>query len=457
MFSNWLCCYLYKDGKNVNSTLVSFEKKSHNSQAENKMIFEIFLFVLSGVSLTLTQQMMCTYTQSTDNFSRYKYQCDLFVYNPDGLNNSVSIRGNHFTSYTDANVLSVKGSAGVTKNIPSSICSQFPNVDVLYFQQMNIEIMSIQNCSRASTIFLSYNAIKELPSNLCYNQPLISSLYLSFNQIQVIASDALNSCTKLQTFNVDNNQLSEISPTLFVNKPALKVVSFGNNKKITTVQDYTFIGAFNLETLTLSGCAINNISPNAFAGLRKLKYLELSNNALTTINPQWFSELVSLTSLLISRNPLATIQSNAFKPLISLEVLSLSDLGITTLNPEWFTTLTRLTKLELTSNAIREIPPGIFNSCIQLQQIYISGNKLQRIDSKPFSAQGLQALDLINLSGNQISAVEKLLFDGPIKLNIIGFWGNLCDSRNIYSFFENKNINLEYFQTCFLNYDASVV
>lgn len=85
------------------------------------MIVEVFLIVLIAVGSTISQQMMCTYITSTDNFSTNKYQCDLFVYNPDGLNNSVSIRGNHFTGFSDPSILSVKGTAGTTRNVPLSI------------------------------------------------------------------------------------------------------------------------------------------------------------------------------------------------------------------------------------------------------------------------------------------------------------------------------------------------
>lgn len=399
---------------------------------------------------------MCTYTISTEPSAKNKYQCDLFWYNPDGLNNSVVIRGNHLTSNNDTSVLSVKAVSGISKNVPSSICNQFPNAQYFTLRDMNIEFFTLTNCNKVTDIDMRLNSIKELPSDLCKDQPLLSKLFLEYNQIQVVTGDSLKSCTNLRYLYLEYNQLSEISSAIFANKPLVYDIRLGFNK-IKTFDESTFHGLNNLDVLVLRYNAINYIPPKAFTSLTKLRWLMVESNLLTTLSPEWFTDLMALTTLYFNANPIVTFPPSTFKPLTSLVSLQLFSCKMTTIDSEWFSSLPSLYSVDLNSNLITEIPLGSFNGSTKFSVLKIQNNKLKRIDSKSFSAQNLPNLSVIDLSKNQITAVDRLLLDQPMKLVTFNFAGNLCENRNIINFYESKETNMAYFNACFLNFAAVTV
>ncbi|XP_049770853.1 chondroadherin-like protein [Schistocerca cancellata] len=76
--------------------------------------------------------------------------------------------------------------------------------------------------------------------------------------------------------------------------------------------------------------------------------------------------------------------------------------------------LRRLALLDLSRNQLRALEPGLLEGCTELQELLLDGNALSEVPSS--SLNGPRALSVLSLSGNRIEAVPTGAFSGQSSL-----------------------------------------
>ncbi|XP_037043770.1 carboxypeptidase N subunit 2-like [Bradysia coprophila] len=409
-----------------------------------RSLIKTFIIFVSVLHFTSCQQMDCTYSVGTSN----KYQCSLNVNNPNGLDGSVSIAGHHLGSYADGSVGIVKIISGITKNIPSQICKQFPNIELIHFTIANIEIVSTIKCSLATELDLSRNSITGVSMDICQYQPLLTKIDLSYNQIKSISSTALKSCKNLVTFYIQYNKITEMASTLFTYAPKLRTLNINGNP-ITSIPEGLF--GSELTTLDMAALQITDLPLNVFPATNKLTALGLGSNDFTQYRTQWFQNLKSLSQLWLNWIH-APIPANLFKSLPSLSYLMMINCNITTVNREWFSTLSRLYLVTMERNNIADIPDGTFISS-ELSFVDVSHNKLKTVRSKWFSNAAMTSLRDLDVESNEINSMDSLFFDTAKNLNAFSATKNKCyNGSNIIDFRDNRSSYMAGFKTCINNF-----
>lgn len=124
---------------------------------------------------------------------------------------------------------------------------------------------------------------------------------------------------------------------------------------------------------TQSLCLINNklvtLPDNAFSEIPGLVYLNLEKNRLVAWNPSAVSGLISLTTLILSENHFTNLPADAF-PHPNLVVLKLArnaGRGIETIHPDAFRGLSNLEELDLSDNQLSAVNLDWFNHLPKLK------------------------------------------------------------------------------------------
>ena len=144
-----------------------------------------------------------------------------------------------------------------------------PSTDVRLFNVINI----VANNSR----------IQNFPINICQYRNNLLSLDLSFNQISGTLFTRFLSClTNLRTFDISNNLISAIEETAFDSCTFLNTINLNINK-ITDIPTLLF-----------------NKKP------ANLKYLYFANNLLTTLDP-WYFYLSNIDTIDLSFNRISKL------------------------------------------------------------------------------------------------------------------------------------------------------
>lgn len=166
-----------------------------------------------------------------------------------------------------------------------------------------------------------------------------------------------------------------------------------NTDSINHIQRIEFKYLYCLESLNLFFKKITHINENSFIGFDHLKYLELNQNKIKYIEPFSFKRLDKLEELKFERiDPelFETINSDSFSGLTFLSSLQISDADFTTsrikvhLKNNIFSELKFLTFLHLSNNNISSIESKFFNGMISLKILFLSGNLINKLDTKAF-------------------------------------------------------------------------
>ncbi len=425
------------------------------------MVLKTLILLVSALCFTSSQLMTCTYS-FTGVVDGSRYQCDLSLNNPNGLDDAVSIGGVHSGSYMDpyGNLISTYNDssvqivtfAGISKNIPSAICRQFPNAGLLRFYSSKLQILSATRCSKASMLLLQDNLIEEALTDLCQFQPEVKDIHLPYNKLKVLSNEVVKSCKNLQYFNVGNNQLTAISSTFFATTPIIQSISFGGNP-IKTIPNGLFNGLTELRTLYMRDLLITDLPLNIFPTVNKIDYLEIGNNKFTQYRPEWFQNLKNLYQLYMDSNQIP-IPSDFFKPMPSLVFISMENCNISVVDPKWFSTLSSLYNLNLYRNNIYEIPDNTFAATNALNIFLdIRSNKLKTISSKWFSTVTLQRIRDLNVDNNEVNAIDPLFLELSTNLNGFSLNNNKCyTGPKITDFVAKRSSYMPGFKTCIDNF-----
>ncbi|XP_070497788.1 chaoptin-like [Chironomus tepperi] len=337
----------------------------------------------------------------------FPYECVLYINNPVGHDFEV-IDGDHLPGFVDSDVLVVEAIYQNTRNIPAVICRQFPNLEDIYMEENQIEVIEAETfaaCGNLWRVILSFNRITRVPDQLFSNSPLMTIFEAHVNQIQQIGTNAFAG-TQIRTIGLTDNQISDFNPHIF----------------------------------------------DPIAGTLQELYINL--NLLTSLPPGAFNRLNNLVELDLSSNNFRDIPADAFRYLTRLDSLILNNCSIETLNPEWFASLNALTELRIDNNHIHNIPDNIFTDIQQLSVFSMAGNQIRNIHGTSFG--NLSSLIYFLAQDNRVRAFDSQIFDQSPNLRVLNMDGNLCADANYNSVYYNRDLVRTEMSNCFRMFDGFI-
>ncbi|XP_062603889.1 slit homolog 1 protein-like isoform X2 [Saccostrea cucullata] len=300
--------------------------------------------------------------------------------------------------------------------------------------------------------------------------PNIQTIRLENNNINVTGESAFYNLSVLVNTTLTNNKLVQMHPNTF-RGTSLKFLHLGSNHLTTIpnlqglsglnnivlegnkIQNCTFPSEFatmsNLTTIGMSKNKIQELSKDAFIGLKHGKSLTIGWNPLTDtelynalsglVNTPLSSlsissvqlnglipslslkvlEAVNLSTLGMSFNEINNIPSEGFKTLTKLNILDLSNCGIRYIHENAFIGLKNLNNLQLSNNYIQSVPKNIPKNLLYL---YMTGNQVNVLRNNSFS--DLRSLRRLHLGNNKILTLFGEAFLGLNKLEELQLYGN---------------------------------
>ncbi len=129
----------------------------------------------------------CTFSETG-----YGYFCNLAIANIAG-NDFEEIGGEHLEGRTNEDVVVVQALFQNTRNIPTRICQQFPNIEDIFIQNSEVEIIneeSFANCASLWHLSLDQNRIRTIPDNTFRNNPNFERFHAISSGINHIGASA---------------------------------------------------------------------------------------------------------------------------------------------------------------------------------------------------------------------------------------------------------------------------
>ncbi|XP_039821482.1 receptor-like protein 15 isoform X1 [Panicum virgatum] len=281
------------------------------------------------------------------------------------------------------------------------------SLEVIHLVRSNIS--AFKNFKHMRELHLRSNQLSgSIPSSL-FELPRLEYLDLSENLFQghVPMSSFASISSALRTLKLSGNNLSGAFHFFWLrNCTMLEEVDLSGNSDLSIdVKFHGLAPPFQLRTLVLSGCKIDDIivGPNFLGTQRHLQMLDLSRNNLTGNVPNWiFANIATLVYLNIASNSLLgsidpmwqhqsalemiNISSNHFVGQLptnissvfpNLEVLVASNNIISGYLPASLCNISNIRILDLSNNRFTgEVPTCFFTDCPYLTILKLSNNNL---------------------------------------------------------------------------------
>ncbi|KAL7013585.1 hypothetical protein ACKWTF_015477 [Chironomus riparius] len=343
----------------------------------------------------------CQYTQ----VEVIGYHCIMSIYNVRGNDNYEEIEGEHLENFGNSDVVYIEAYQQQTTIIPSIICRQFVNLQMIYF---------------------GFNGVEELFAGNFDECRNLKDLNIEANNIEILPDLMLHNSAHLHTFTADNNQISQIAENALTGTSLL--------------------------ILRLESNLLTIFNANWFNGINEtLQMLTIRNNSITSLPENAFENLRNLQELEIGFNDLPDMPANIFQGLSNLLFLSLSNCNIRDLKAAWFNDLTSLGSLFLNYNHLTSIPDGIFSNQLGMYELNFNGNRLSSLNSEAYG--NLSSILYISAMNNRINLIDPKLYDESANLYNLFLFNNLCVDDNFISIINNREDTREHLRACFENHE----
>lgn len=231
---------------------------------------------------------------------------------------------------------------------------------------------------------------------------------------------ALNQFPNFKIFSVLNSKTFTLSQYEFKDTTIKKFVAKKNYCPV--IEDHVFSGSEHLESIDMDENSIKEISQTAFKEAVNLKSISLFQNEIEILLPGTF-DCPKLENLYLDSNKIKEVPDFFFSNAPNLIYLTLSNNTINEIRKETFQGLHNLEILKISSNNISTILPDTFEDLLNLKNITLKRNFIKIIHNGTFALN--KKLIKINLSSNKIGAVSKLAFDSD-QLGFVDLEENLC-------------------------------
>ncbi|XP_072311191.1 podocan [Eucyclogobius newberryi] len=260
-------------------------------------------------------------------------------------------------------------------------------------------------------LYLDTNQLRSVPADLPMS---LEELRLDNNRVELMSDAAWSHCSGLLILSMSNNSLGNGSTSLprAVLSPLCKLQTLNlDHNQLTSVP----LGLpLSIKELYLKGNWIEEFRNGAFNGRSELVVLDLSKNRLT--NKGLLRDSLLNASHLESLN----LEGNRLKQIpkhlpVSLKTLNLEDNLVTSVKKRAFGALKSLEHLGLARNKIFKVAVGAFRTLPVLHQLDLGHNALRQVPRQlPVS------LHSVALTHNRIQAVPRDAF----------CWGNATLSQS---------------------------
>ncbi|KAG5898335.1 hypothetical protein JTB14_034320 [Gonioctena quinquepunctata] len=255
-----------------------------------------------------------------DYFAADDFASDLKDF--DLSNNRIEALGNYLSHFKFIRVLKLQGNQ--LSQLESHNFKYLSDLEELILHDNNITLIEdgvFQGKDNLVHVDLSFNALAFFRID---NLPMLRYLDLGSNELEVDSLEGIKSSDSLQKLLLDDNDIAEIKPHSFQRFTKLEMLNLRNNRIV--LNNFSFSGLAELESLYLSGNKIQELPEFVFSDLKKLRTLDLSNNKLKVITHSGtFKELKNLNILNISHNYLESLDYVLLQPMRSLHVLDVAD------------------------------------------------------------------------------------------------------------------------------------
>lgn len=256
----------------------------------------------------------------------------------------------------------------------------------------------------------------------------VNSLNLDDNNIRMISSNVFCSMHSLQSISLAQNRIRSTDDIGFVacaDLNELREIDLSRNELITIKQGWIKSDLGAVQTLNLQENNISKIEAGAFDNMPSLTRLNLSGNHLETLPSDLFNRTRGLQEIYLRNNKLYQLPLDIFAQLSSMQVLDLSNNQLSShyIDARIFGALTRLVVLNLANNALTRIDATTFSNLNFLLSLDLKNNSIGFIDDKAFAP--LTNLYTLNLSGNRLHIVGSSLFNSLFGLSKLVLNNNL--------------------------------
>lgn len=172
-----------------------------------------------------------------------------------------------------------------------------------------------------TTLSLSANGIRVVPSGGFDNVTLVTSLWMSHNEIVSVERGALTPLVRLRNFDISHNKMADFPWRDLRGLTALQLLKMNHNELVQLPRD-AFADLRDLRSIRLNDNHFLTLAEGTFDRLDSLSYLQIYNNPFAcTCALDWLRDWISTTTIAVPEQSLivcASPQKHKGKPVGNL-------------------------------------------------------------------------------------------------------------------------------------------
>ncbi|XP_051983155.1 toll-like receptor 3 [Xyrauchen texanus] len=324
---------------------------------------------------------------------------------------------------------------------------------------------------RLELLSLGHNSLRHLTKDMFSGLGSLRQLNLQkaltkghASSYPIIDDYSFHHLVKLEHLRMTNTAFREITPHVFSGLPQLRTLDLSwSSTGLKTVSNVTFASLQEstlLQTLNLTGMAINRLGPGAFSSLGNLTKLLLSHNFINQqLKGDEFQGLSNLKEIDLSLNQQSiSLTNTSFIHVPALRVLMLGHAlrGTLDLEPSPFRPLINLTDLDLSNNNIANVNNGLLRGLYHLKFLKLQHNNLARLwkTANPggpvLFLKDVTKLYFLDLDFNGLDEIPLNAFQGFSELHELSLRGNLLNQLHTLVFDDLKSLQYLHLQKNFI-------
>ncbi|KAB8032255.1 leucine-rich repeat domain-containing protein [Fluviispira multicolorata] len=207
-------------------------------------------------------------------------------------------------------------------HLPIGIFDKLTNLKWIILSENNLTHIpkeTFNKLSQLEILWLMKNKISSLPLGVFDHNPNLNWISLYENELEYLEPGVFSKVVNLESIELSDNKF-KIFPLELNN--FTKLVSFEiNDNQISQIPENAFYNNKELVNIGIFGNKISELQSRIFQENPNLVFLNIKNNNLSSLPDGFFDNLVSLVNLDLSNNPIPCYPREMLKNNISLELL----------------------------------------------------------------------------------------------------------------------------------------